>query len=119
MTANGGGMRTRFGVLTVALLLLLSDSSRGLAQETVRPPCGGPPLPSYAALSEPPRIRSTQVEGWRAPGCAGWASSRSTLLVGVAGSFRQGGGADALLAEFGRVSTLRGTRYWSVSDHGW
>jgi hypothetical protein len=109
----------RLGGLTVVLLLLLSGSSRGLAQETVRPPCGGPPLPSYAAPGEPPRIRSAEVEGWTAPSCAGWASARSTLLVGVAGSFRQGGGADALLAAFGRVSTLRGTRYWSVNDHGW
>ena len=109
----------RLGGLTVVLLLFLSGSSRGLAQETVRPPCGGPPLPSYAATGEPPRIRSAQVEGWTAPGCAGWASARSTLLVGVAGSFQQDGGADGLLAAFGRVSTLRGTRYWSVSDHGW
>lgn len=109
----------RLGSLIVAFLLLLSGSSRGLAQETVRPPCGGPPLPSYAAIGEPPRIRSAQVEGWAAPSCAGWASARSILLVGVAGSFRQDGGADALLASFGRVSTLRGTRYWSVSDRNW
>lgn len=109
----------RLGGLTVALLLLLSDPSRGLAQDFLRPPCGGPPLPSYTAPVEPPRIRSAQVESWTAPSCAGWASVRSTLLVGVAGSLRHGGEADVLLAAFGRVSTLRGTRYWSVSDHGW
>lgn len=112
-------MSMRLGGLTVVLLLLLSGSSRGEAQETMRPPCGSPPLPSYTAPGEPPQIRSAQVKGWTAPGCAGWASARSTLLVGVAGSFQQDGGADGLLAAFGRVSTLRGMRYWSVSDHGW
>ena len=105
--------------LIVVLVLLLSGSPRGLAQETLHPPCGGPPMPSYAAPGEPPRIRSAQVQDWTAPGCAGWVSARSTLLVGVAGSFQQDGGTDGLLAAFGRVSTLRGTRYWSVSDHGW
>ena len=76
-------------------------------------------MPSYTAPGEPPRIRSAQVEGWTAPSCAGWVSTRSTLLVGVAGSFQQNGGTDGLLAAFGRVSTLRGTCYWSVSNHGW
>jgi hypothetical protein len=104
--------------LAVALLLL-SGSLRGSAQEVVHPPCGGPPLPSYPAPGEPPRIRSVKAAGWTAPGCAGWTSARSTLLVGVAGSFEQDGGADALLAAFGRVSALAGTRYWSVSDHRW
>jgi len=108
----------RLGILAVALLLL-SGSSRGSAQEAVRPPCGGPPLPSYPAPGEPPRIRSTQVVGWTAPSCAGWTSARSTLLVGVAGGFEQDGGADALLAAFGRISSLTGTRYWSVSDRRW
>lgn len=108
----------RLGILAVALLLL-SCPSRGSAQEALRPPCGGPPLPSYSAPGEPPRILSAEVAGWMAPSCAGWTSARSTLLVGVAGSFRQGGGTDALVAAFGRISALVGTRYWSVSDHGW
>ena len=100
-------------------LLLVSCSSRGWAQEAPRPPCGGPPLPSYAAPGEPPRILSAKVTSWTAPGCAGWTSARYTLLVGIAGSFRQGGGTDALLAAFGRISALARTRYWSVSDHSW
>lgn len=108
----------RLAILGVALLLL-SSLSRGSAQEALRPPCGGPPLPFYSAPDEPPHIGSVKVAGWTAPGCAGWTSIRSTLLVGVAGSFRQDGGADTLLAALGRISTLVGTRYWSVSDDRW
>jgi hypothetical protein len=39
--------------------------------------------------------------------------------VALAGSFRHEGGAADLLKVFGRISSLRGIRYWSVGDGGW
>jgi len=39
--------------------------------------------------------------------------------VALAGSFRHEGGAVDLLAAFGRISSLRGIRYWSVGDRSW
>jgi hypothetical protein len=40
-------------------------------------------------------------------------------MVALAGQVVVGGGADALLARAGAVSTMRGIRYWSVRDGGW
>jgi hypothetical protein len=84
-----------------------------------RPPCGATPQPSYAPPSAAPAIRSWNAPGWAASACTGWASSRPTLLVALAGSFRHEGGAADLLAAFGRISGLHGIRYWSVGDGGW
>jgi hypothetical protein len=39
--------------------------------------------------------------------------------VALAGSFHHEGEANDLLAAFGRISSLRGIRYWSVGDRGW
>ncbi|NOG74067.1 DUF6675 family protein [Roseicella sp. DB1501] len=103
-------------MVVVAILFCTSGS---LAQEGVRPPCGGPPVPSYAAPGHPPHIRTMKVDGWTAAPCVGWTSGRSTLLVAVVGAFEHDGGVEALLAAFGRISALVGTRYWSVSDHRW
>src|SRR6185436_12670960 len=41
------------------------------------------------------------------------------LVLGLAGRFALAGGVDALLARIGAVSTLRGIRYWSVTDNAW
>ena len=95
----------RLGIVVVAILFCASGS---LAQEAVRPPCGGAPLPSYAAPGHPPHIRATKVEGWTAPRCAGWTSGRSTLLVAVAGAFEHDGGAEALLAALDAFPLLSG-----------
>jgi hypothetical protein len=100
---------------------IMSQSLGALVQaaDGPRPPCGVTPEPSYAPLGEAPAIQSWHASDWTAPACTGWASSRPTLLVALAGSFRYSGGAADLLAAFGRVSTLRGIRYWSVGDRGW
>jgi hypothetical protein len=58
--------------------------------------------------------------GWRRPDCLGWASSsRSKVLVAIAGSFRFDGTAENLVARIGAISTLQGVRYWSVTDKMW
>src|SRR5262245_65922265 len=40
-------------------------------------------------------------------------------LVAVAGQFRYLGNVDGLILRFGAISTLRGLRYWSITDNGW
>lgn len=57
-------------------------------------------------------------ESWTPPACTGW-SAESGVLVALAGRFRFEGSAKDLLARFGAISTLRGMRYWSVSDRDW
>lgn len=103
----------------VAVALVLFRPMGALAQGGPQPPCGVAPQPSYAAAGASPTMMSWHTQGWTPPSCAGWTSPRSTLLVALAGSFRHAGGAEALLTAFGRVSGLRGIRYWSVSDAGW
>jgi hypothetical protein len=50
----------------------------------------------------------------------GWApSSHTKLILALAGSFRFDGSADQLVARIGAISTLRGVRYWSVTDKMW
>ena len=105
----------------VAMALFMSRPLGALAQtaDGPQPPCGGTPQPFYAPPGAAPAIRTWQAPGWTASACTGWASARPTLLVALAGSFRHEGGAADLLAAFGRISSLRGIRYWSVGDRSW
>jgi hypothetical protein len=41
------------------------------------------------------------------------------VLVALAARFSYGGSADALLARFAAISTLKGLRYWSVTEGCW
>ncbi len=56
---------------------------------------------------------------WVPPTCTGWRREGSEVGAALAGSFRFGGTTADLLARFAAVSTLRGIRYWSVSDRSW
>jgi hypothetical protein len=105
----------------VAIALFMSRPLGALAQaaDGPQPPCGVTPQPFYAPPGAAPAIQTWQAPGWTASACTGWASARPTLLVALAGSFRHEGGAADLLAAFGRISSLRGIRYWSVGDRGW
>lgn len=73
----------------------------------------------------PPAVKvwhrqNLERSGWKPPDCSGWAqASRSTLVVALSGSFRFEGSADELVARIGAISTLRGIRYWSVTDRRW
>jgi hypothetical protein len=51
-----------------------------LGQDFPQPPCGAPARPGYPAPGAAPVLRSWQVETWTPPDCAGWSSSRATLL---------------------------------------
>jgi hypothetical protein len=103
------------------MALFISRPLGALAQATdgPQPPCGVTPHPFYTPTGAAPAIQTWQAPRWTASACTGWASSRPTLLVALAGSFRHEGGAVDLLAAFGRISSLRGIRYWSVGDRSW
>src|SRR3954453_4343521 len=105
----------------VAMVLVMLRPLGALAQaaDSLGPPCGITPQPSYAPPGAAPAIRTWHAPGWTASACTGWASSRPILLVALASSFRHEGGAADLLEVFGRISSLRGIRYWSVGDGVW
>ena len=42
-----------------------------------------------------------------------------TLLVALTGSFNSKDSSDTLLVRFGSISSLKGVRYWSVTDNRW
>jgi hypothetical protein len=91
-----------------------------LADEVLRPPCGAPPVPAYAAPAAKPNVAIWRDGGGlKFPGCRGWRSGPFRMAVALAGSIRHGGGADELLQRFGRISSLKTIRYWSVSDQEW
>jgi hypothetical protein len=103
--------------MLLALLWWPGDAS---AQQGPRPPCGVDPIPAYAPPSAPPNVQIWRPDGvWTAPVCGGWRPGAFKVVVALAGSFRHGGGAEELLERFGRVSGLRGVRYWSVTDKKW
>jgi hypothetical protein len=90
-----------------------------------QPPCGSAPARAYSPPGAPPAIKVWREEdlnelGWRPLNCSGWSSSsHSKLIVALAGSFRFDGTADHLVARIGAISSLRGVRYWSVTDKMW
>jgi hypothetical protein len=110
----------RHAVTVMAFLCLLIGTS--VAQEGIRPPCGMPPLPSHTDSGAQPRLlvlRDAALLAWTPPPCIGWPRYKNGVVVALAGSFRyEGSGAD-LLQRFGAVSSLRGLRYWSVTDKLW
>ena len=94
------------------------------AAEAPRPPCGNQPIPAYAGPLAAPNVVVWRDDDATSGGtasrtCSGWRPGDFSLLVTLAGSFRYAGSAEDLLDRFGRISALRGIRYWSVSDKEW
>jgi hypothetical protein len=114
-------MKSLFAALAVLTLpALASGATVGLQR-----PCGSALAPAYPLPGEPPIVKvwheeDLRRESWEPPHCAGWSqSSRSKLVLATAGSFRFNGSADELIARIGAISTLRGIRYWSVTEKTW
>jgi hypothetical protein len=88
------------------------------------PPC--PDLtadPAYPPLGAPPAIRVWHGDrldrAASAPACLGWPNFDFSTLLVIAGRVHQAGGVEAVLADFGRVSSMSGLKYWSISDERW
>ena len=63
--------------------------------EKPRPPCGVESFPAYPALDVPPVVvlwTEAELAGWSPPACTTWKTGSATLVVGLAGRFRDAGG---------------------------
>ncbi len=88
------------------------------------PPCPGlAAIPAYPPLGAPPTItvwRGDQLDRAAAiPACLGWPSFDFSTMLVITGRVQRTGGVDAMLADFGAVSSMTGLKYWSISDERW
>jgi hypothetical protein len=116
------GCRLR-AVFTAVLLGLLSLAAASAADVPV-PPCPGlTAAPAYPALDARPVFAvwrgGTLDRQAPVPACLGWSNFDFSVLLAMAGRFRHPGGGEAMLADFGRFSSMAGLRYWSISDERW
>lgn len=120
-TSEYSNLRPVFAVLFILTIPALVTANTGGPQ----PPCSSAATSPYSPPGVPPEVKLWHADdltraGWTPPDCLGWASaSQSRLIVATAGSFRFDGTADKLVARIGAISTLRGVRYWSVTDRMW
>src|SRR5256714_15400528 len=82
-----------FGLLQGLAVVLVSFAAMAAisAAEKPRPPCGVEPYPSYPALDAPPDIvlwTQADLAGWSPPACTPWQNGSATLVVALAGRFR-------------------------------
>ena len=64
-------------------------------------------------------LPGSRLHALAGPRSTGWTAKGAGVLVALAARFSYGGSSDALLAHFGAISTLKGLRYWSVTEGGW
>ena len=122
MTANPR-RRARFGFVAGLVPVLLAGSAFAFTLSgKLLPPCEGEPIPGYPALGDPPAITlltAPDAGRWTVPSCTAWHGSSATLVVGLAARFHNTSGGDVLLSRIGAISSLRGVRYWSVTEKQW
>jgi hypothetical protein len=107
----------------LCIAVWLACVSGAIAQTNPRAPCDD--VQPGLRYAQPGRAPSFNVwsEGnpgkqWTPPACTGWTPKDGTL-VAIASQFRYMGNVYGLLSRFGGISTLRGLRYWSITDNGW
>jgi Family of unknown function (DUF6675) len=109
------------GLLAI-VVVLLSAGLASAADKNPQPPCGTPRVPGYAAVDAAPAvlvISGSDLGAWKPPSCVGWSAQGDGVLVALSGRFAYKGSTDDLLKRFGAISTLKGLKYWSVTDGGW
>jgi hypothetical protein len=109
-------------VLLAIAAMLLSAGVGVAAEPGPQPPCGTPPVPGYAAVDAAPAVQvvsGSELAAWRPAACVGWGTKDDGVLVALAGRFAYKGSTEDLLKHFGAISTLKGLKYWSVTDGGW
>jgi hypothetical protein len=115
-------MRYKFLCTLMVVVLALTVSAHAALPQ---PPCTLASVPAYPAPDAAPTIAiwhgsDLEESKWQPPKCTGWSpSSRSKLIVALAGSFRFNGPISQLLERVGAISTLRTVRYWSTTDKKW
>jgi hypothetical protein len=108
-------------VRAVLVIGLLFGAGAAAPETSPVPPCAAAkPSPNYASEGAAPKVQVwTKTEDWSPPSCIGWSATDSGVLVALAARFRFAGTRDALLLRFGAISSLKGLRYWSVTEGGW
>jgi uncharacterized protein DUF6675 len=109
------------GLLAI-VVMLLSAGLASAADKNPQPPCGTLPVPGYGAVDAGPAVQvisGSDLAAWKPPSCVGWPAQDDGVLVALAGRFAYKGSTDDLLKRFGAISTLKGLKYWSVTDGGW
>lgn len=109
------------GLLAI-VVVLLSAGLASAADKNPQPPCGTPRVPGYAAVDAAPAvlvISGSDLGAWKPPSCVGWSAQGDGVLVALSGRFAYKGSTDDLLKRFGAISTLKGLKYWSITDGGW
>jgi len=109
-------------VLAAAALSLTATISRAEASTFL--PCDADlPPTSYAPIGAAPEIQIwKQADFAKFPSqaaCLGSSTLDVHMLVSVAGSFENAGGAYGILRRFGEVSKLPVVRYWSTTEQKW
>jgi hypothetical protein len=108
-------------ITTILTALALCVVSFGTASAPIgpRPPCeSASPFPAFSPLGDAPNYLIWARADWSPPTCTGW-TSKSGIVVAIAGEFHYAGTIDHLLTRFGAISTLTGLRYWSVTESDW
>jgi hypothetical protein len=112
-------------ILCLAAMMLSFVLTLPAQSALPQPPCGTTATPAYPGPSTAPNItiwHQADLENnhWQPPSCTGWPpSSRSKLVIALAGSFRLEGPIDLVLARIGVISALRNMQYWSTTDKKW
>jgi hypothetical protein len=110
-------------VLAVAVLSAVATISR--AESSAFPPQCDADLPpsSYSPVGAAPDVQIWKQERLAEfptqAACLGSSTPDLRMLVSVAGSFENAGGAHGILTRFGEVSKLLSVRYWSTTDQKW
>jgi len=107
-----------------AVLLVMSLPSVSFAADVPVPPCQGlTAAPAFPALGAPPTIAvwhgNALDRSAPAQACLGCPNFDFSTMLAIAGRFRHPGGVEAMLADFGRISSMTGLKYWSISDERW
>jgi hypothetical protein len=113
-------MLVLLAITTVCALVTINSR----AGTSASPPCSADlPPPPYAPVGAAPNIEIWKPQSLAGPparaACLGWSTPDIHMLVTVAGTFENTGGARAVLSRFGEVSKLLLVRYWSTTDQKW
>jgi hypothetical protein len=108
-------------LILAALALLCWQIAPALAQsDGPRPPCGAAPIPAYAPLDASPHVLTGNGAALPATidmnACVHWDARSMSLVVLLAGQFRDDAGVQDLLARFGAISRRPDIRSYSAAD---
>ncbi len=108
------------GAAAEILLLAVACTCFAQPQGPVSTPCVLPEWPISTTEAAPPTVATWTLaeipREWVPQSCLGWDVQHFSSFAAVVGTFHAAG-IDAVLGRIGAITTYRGMRYWSVSDH--